>query len=61
MMDYQKLYDALITIKNVCCEMQNGYGCEKCPMYSEQCAVCCVVDTRPDNWDVVKPEMKLMR
>ena len=60
-MDYQKLYDALMTISAVCDEMQNGSGCKKCPMYSEECAVCCVGDTTPDNWDVIKPEMKLMR
>ena len=60
-MDYQKLYDALITIRDTCNDMQRRDGCEKCPMYSEECEACCVVDMRPDNWDVVIPEMKLMR
>ena len=60
-MNFQKLYDALITIRTVCDEMQKGSGCEKCPMCLEQGTVCCVTDTSPANWDVIKPEVKLMR
>ena len=61
MMDYEKLYDALIVIKGVCQEMQNGSGCEKCPMSADDGAICCVTDTSPGNWDVIHPEVKLMR
>ena len=60
-MDYKKLYDALVTIRDTCNEMQEGDGCEKCPMCTEQGTVCCVIDTNPDDWDVIHPEVRLMR
>ena len=60
-MDYKKLYDALVTIRDTCSEMQKGDGCEKCPMGTEHGAVCCVMDTNPDDWDVIHPEVRLMR
>lgn len=60
-MEYGKLYDALITIRDTCNEMQKGDGCEKCPMSTEHGKVCCVMDTNPDDWDVVHPEVRLMR
>lgn len=60
-MDYEKLYDSLMVIKNACQEMQDGPGCERCPMCTEQGTVCCVMDTAPGNWDVMTPEIKLMR
>ena len=62
-MDYQKLYDALMTVKSACNEIQNGSGCGKCPMGADNGDTCCVADTTPDNWDVMEPEItiKLMR
>lgn len=62
-MDYEKLYDALMTIKNACQEMQNGSGCEKCPMSTDDGDTCCVADATPRNWDVFPPEIqiKMMR
>ena len=60
MMDYEKLYDALMTIKNACQEMQDGPGCEKCPMSADDGDTCCVANTTPDNWDVFHPEIKVM-
>ena len=60
-MDYKKLYDALITIRDACNEIQEEDGCEKCPMCIEQGIVCCVTDTSPGNWDVIHPEVRLMR
>lgn len=60
-MDYKKLYDALMIIKSTCEQLQGGPGCEDCPMSVDDGATCCVADTTPDNWDVINPEVKLMR
>ena len=60
-MDYKKLYDALMIIKSICEQLQNGPGCEDCPMSMDNGAICCVTDTTPDNWDVILPETKVMR
>ena len=60
-MDYKKLYDALMIIKSTCEQLQGGPGCEDCPMSVDDGATCCVADTTPDNWDVIHPEIKLMR
>lgn len=60
-MDYKKLYDALVTIRDTCNEMQKGDGREKCPMGTEHGTVCCVMDTNPGNCDVIHPEVRLMR
>ena len=60
-MDYEKLYDSLMAIKNACQEMQDGPGCEKCPMSADAGDTCCVANTTPYRWDVFPPEIKLMR
>lgn len=62
-MDYQKLYDSLIMIRDLCREMQDcGNGCAGCPLGGFEGAVCHVVGVSPDNWKVkdVPKEIKLM-
>ena len=58
-MDYKKLYDALITIRDACNEIQKGDGCDKCPMRTS--TGCGVYHSHPFRWDVFPPEIKLMR
>lgn len=61
-MDYKKLYDALVTIQDVCIEMQDGEGCKGCPFSTgKDITVCCISDLSPFNWNIVKPDIKLMR
>lgn len=62
-MDYQKLYDSLVVIRDLCREMQNcGKGCIGCPLTGFEGAVCHVMDAPPSNWKVkeVPKEIKLM-
>lgn len=58
-MDYQKLYEALMMIRDTCDEMQKGLGCDKCPMRTS--TGCGVYHSHPFKWDVIPPETKLMR
>nr|DAR83174.1 MAG TPA: hypothetical protein [Caudoviricetes sp.] len=58
-MDYQKIYEALRTIKEVC-ESCNGNAegvdcCEKCPLGREN-GTCCVTGKVPECWNLRKPD-----
>ena len=57
-MDYQKIYEALRTIKAVCGSYNGNAGvdcCEKCPL-GERDGTCYITGRIPENWNLRKPD-----
>lgn len=60
-MDYQKIYEALKTIKEVCTSNNGDNCCERCPLGKTN-GFCCVRDKIPEKWKIKSPDsiIKLM-
>ena len=63
-MDYQKIYEALRTIKEVCENYNSNTDidcCEKCPLGRAN-GTCCVTGKVPEGWNLRKldPVIRLM-
>ena len=57
-MDYQKIYEALRMIKEVCGSYNGNASvecCEKCPLGKGDGA-CCITGRVPENWNLRKPD-----
>lgn len=53
-MDYQKIYEALRTIKEVCDSNNGNAGidcCIKCPLGKKD-GTCCITGRIPENWNL---------
>lgn len=60
-MDYQKIYEALRMIKEMC-DHNNGVDCcRKCPLGKVN-GTCCITEEIPENWNLTPPHpiIKLM-
>ncbi len=57
-MDYQKIYEALRTIKEVCGSYNGNAGvdwCDKCPLGKGD-GTCCITGRIPENWNLRNPD-----
>lgn len=54
-MDYQKIYEALRTIKEVCDNNTEFDCCQKCPLGKAD-GTCYVTRREPDKWKLKKPD-----
>lgn len=53
-MDYQKIYEALVTIRELCENIPDCNGCEGCPLgYKGSCGI---KDVLPCDWEIKNPE-----
>lgn len=55
-MDYQKIYEAVKIIKEVCEKQTGAVPCQKCPLGSDE-GVCSIAsDSAPSDWNIIDPE-----
>lgn len=53
--DGEKIIESLNVIKKVCQDHINTVeSCSKCPMFNNELCCCCIGDTKPYNWKVLK-------
>ena len=57
-MDYDNIYESLKIIKRTCDYYKLHGLCKECPMNIED--ACGVTDLEPNNWKILKPEVKVM-
>ena len=48
----EEVYDALITLQNLCSEMSVPEGCTKCPLLNCNVGKCGLKNEMPEHWTI---------